>query len=132
MITRCKNCNKPLALNEEAWASKDGMYCSHECGVLDAMSLYTSEDEIANDEDLHSKAEAYFNDIAECISREDYGAYTRIWQTYSETDDITVVFLDVSENDTSISTTCVGWYHGEPDDESKRQYIGKLTAVYVD
>lgn len=30
-----------------------------------------------------------------------------------------------------VQTSVVGWYYGEPDEESTQHFIGKLTATYT-
>lgn len=129
-VTRCTTCGKILALNETAWACGP-LFCSHECGVNWAKTKYEAneyEDEI----ELHIKATAYFNDIAEEISREEYGARTEYFTAYSAEHDISSIFEQIFEGDELISETCVGWYYGAPSAKYDEEFIGKLTASYVD
>lgn len=129
-ITRCRHCNKILALNGTAWTCGP-MFCSVECGVAWAKEMYSPE-EYMGEIDLHIKATRYFKDIAEEINREDYGARVERRTVYSEESDISTVFEDIYEDDYLISSTIVGWYFGRPNAEYDEEYVGKLTAMFVE
>ena len=47
---------------------------------------------------------------------------TEIVTTYIPTEDITVVWQLLYVGDENIQRTIVGWYHGEPDDESTKTF----------
>ena len=54
-----------------------------------------------------------------------------IYTAYAEQSDITFIMKDtLDHNGTPYKTEVIGWYYGEPDDESTRQYSGILTAEY--
>lgn len=56
--------------------------------------------------------------------KELYGVYAPSW-------DMTFVMEDTTNSKGElISSECVGWYHGEPDEESNRHFKGKLKAKY--
>ena len=125
-ITRCKQCNRPLALNRYAYASREGMFCSYDCALSQALSLY-KEDEYETAEELVEKAKAYVDDITEKISREDYGVEEKYRYVYVEDEDMTFVFKDVVENDCTISTKLLGFNFGEPEEGMSH----KLKAEFV-
>ena len=125
-VTRCSRCNKPLALNKTAWTCGK-MFCSYSCGIEWAKTMY-EESEYKDDKELTDKAMAYFDEIAEEISREDYGATVEYENVYSKSHDITTVFEKVVENDEIISMTVVNWYFGKVGQIGP----GELTAVFVD
>ena len=130
-ITRCRHCNKPIALNKTAWTCGP-MFCSHECGVAWAKALYKPW-EYAGEIDLSIKATAYFNDIAEEISRENYGARAERYTVYSEADDISTVFEQIYEGDYCICQTCVGWHFGEPNLEADEECVNNgMTALFAE
>lgn len=55
-----------------------------------------------------------------------------IYDVYSREGDMTFIMKDTYDADGEpISTECVGWYHGEPDDESTEIFTGKLKAEYL-
>lgn len=55
-----------------------------------------------------------------------------IYDVYAREGDMTFIMEDTCDADGEpISTECVGWYHGEPDDESTATFIGKLKAEYL-
>lgn len=131
MITRCRQCNKPIALNKTAWTCGP-MFCSHGCGVEWAKTKYGPE-EYMGEIDLSIKAKAYFNDIAEEISREDYGARVERYTAYSKEYDMSTVFEQVFEGDELVSITCVGWHFGEPNVEIDEECIKNgMTALFVE
>lgn len=131
MVTRCKKCGKPLGYNKTAWSSIDGMYCSETCGVLDAMTLY-DKNEYSNGVELYEKARRYFAEVAEELSREDYGLKAEIIEVYSPHHDITTVFEQVSEGSEIICMTCVGWYYGKDTKiDVQRVLRSGMTAEFV-
>lgn len=129
-VTRCTRCGKPLALNKTAWSSIDGMYCSHECGVNDAYYKYGANEYKSEDEHIH-KATRYFEDVAEEITREDYGAKAELYIEYAKDLNKTFIFEKVSENDIEISTELVGYCEGELSVYAE-EYIGKLKYTRAD
>lgn len=132
-ITRCKHCNKPLALNENAWAAQTGMFCSKECGITDAINLYDDgPDKLLSLADKYVKAESYFNDVSEEISREEYGAYVKVWPAYSSSHDVTTVFNSVYEGEALISTKITGFYFGKENVEDTDYYDGETEAIFVE
>lgn len=50
---------------------------------------------------------------------------TKIYTLYSQEGDITFIM-----EDTSKTTSVVGFYYGEPDDEATQIYKGQLTAHF--
>lgn len=57
--------------------------------------------------------------------------YIILYTTYAPDTDITFIMRDeYSHSENLISTECLGWYHGEADDELTQNYIGKLKAEY--
>lgn len=130
-ITRCTKCNRPLALNETAWSSIDGMYCSRSCGVGDAYNKY-SPDEYRNEDEHISKATRYFEDTAEEITREEYGVTIERASEYSKEYDKTFIFERIYEANTIISIELLGWYYGEPNAKSDEAFVRKYKATYVE
>lgn len=56
----------------------------------------------------------------------------RIYDVYSKEVDMTFIMENTYDADGELlSTECVGWYHGEPDDESTAHFIGKLKAEFL-
>lgn len=54
-----------------------------------------------------------------------------IYTAYAPRNDITFIMKDtLDENGEPYRTDVVGWYYGEPDNESTRDFIGDLTAYY--
>lgn len=109
MITRCMNCNNPIALNKTAFAANGYLYCSKRCCSIDGNK----------------------NEEMEEIDRYTYGATTTIWPAYSEKSNVTTVFQDVYENGTKVCTDVIGFYFGEPSSEEDTLYAGHLQAVFV-
>lgn len=128
-VTRCTCCGKPLALNDTAWSSIDGMYCSHECGVNDAYHKYGANEYKDENEHIH-KATRYFEDVAEEITREDYGAKADLYVEYAKDLDKTFIFKKVFEDDIEISTELIGYCNGKLDKYVK-EYVGKLKYIFV-
>lgn len=55
----------------------------------------------------------------------------RIETYYTAAADTTFIMKEVTdEKGNPISTECVGWYYGEPNEEDTAFYIGKLKAEY--
>ena len=130
MVTRCRFCDKPLAIKPTAWTCGP-MFCSHTCGVNWAKAKY-DESEYTDRHDLYIKAKAYFDDIAEEIGREDYGARVERFTTYDTQYDISVIFEQIFEGDELISQSVIGWYYGEPNEEDDNNNGLGLTALSVD
>jgi hypothetical protein len=53
-----------------------------------------------------------------------------IYTTYAPNTDITFIMCDTYKGEDVVSTSVVGWYHGEPDDELTKAFNGSLTANY--
>ena len=53
-----------------------------------------------------------------------------IYTAYAESNDMTFIMRDICEGIYVKSTECVGWYFGEPSEESTLAFIGKLKAEY--
>lgn len=55
-----------------------------------------------------------------------------IYDVYSSGSDMTFIMQDTVEKKTQniIQTEVIGFYFGEPDKESTKQYIGSLKAEY--
>ena len=51
--------------------------------------------------------------------------------TYAPNADITFImeYIETDEGE-PMTTSVVGWYYGEPDEENTAYYIGKVTATY--
>ena len=68
----------------------------------------------------------------------DVKIYTEIETSYIPSDDITIVWQNMykyveGEGDELIQRNLVGWYHGEPDDNTTPHYSNApLTACFVD
>ena len=130
MITRCRHCNKPLALNDTAWTCGP-LFCSRECGINWAKTLY-SPNEYASEEELLNKATGYFDDVAEEISREDYGATAERLRRYDKLDDITTVYEEIREGEVVIGRRNIGWYKGSSEVSSEDVvYIG-MSVIFVE
>lgn len=55
----------------------------------------------------------------------------RIETYYSEEGDMTFIMNETMDKDGNpISTECVGWYYGTPNEEDTAFYTGKLKAEY--
>lgn len=55
---------------------------------------------------------------------------TNIAAYYSREADITFIMRETSNEDGPVSSEVVGFYYGEPDEESTRRFIGKLKAEF--
>jgi hypothetical protein len=53
-----------------------------------------------------------------------------IYTVYAKNHDMTFIMEDTYHNGEVITTECVGWYWGEPNDEATQEFIGKLKAEY--
>ena len=53
-----------------------------------------------------------------------------LYTAYAPGNDITFIMLDVFDERDIKSTEVVGWYFGEPDEETTKLYTGKLKAEY--
>lgn len=53
-----------------------------------------------------------------------------IYEAYSPNTDMTFIMKDVYEGENLKSTEVVGWYFGEPSEESTKQFVGKLIATF--
>ncbi|MBQ8399546.1 MAG: hypothetical protein IJX08_06190 [Clostridia bacterium] len=50
---------------------------------------------------------------------------------YSASGDMTFIMKEtINEAGDPVSTECVGWYYGAPNDEDTSYYMGKLKAEY--
>jgi hypothetical protein len=55
------------------------------------------------------------------------------YTAYAPDADMTFIMEDTyDENDNIISTECIGFYYGEPDDQLTEQYKGDLKAEYAE
>lgn len=52
------------------------------------------------------------------------------YTTYAPDTDINFIMIDTYENGEIISTECVGWYHGDENEEDTEYFTGKLKGVY--
>lgn len=57
------------------------------------------------------------------VKRDKYGIYQNEY-------DITFIMVDTWEDDEIISTECMGWYYGRPNEEDNAHFMGKLKATY--
>lgn len=57
------------------------------------------------------------------IKQEKYGVY-------SNEMDATFIMVDTFKNGEIISSECVGWYHGEQNEEDNEYFTGKLKATF--
>lgn len=57
----------------------------------------------------------------------------RIFPVYAERDDITFVMIEQYDECTEdvVSLEVVGFYHGEPDPVSTKEFVGKRKATYT-
>ncbi len=55
---------------------------------------------------------------------------TEITTAYAQQADMTFILLETYENSEITSTEVVGFYFGEPNDDSTQHYIGKLKAEF--
>ena len=56
---------------------------------------------------------------------------TEINEIYSPSGDMTFIMKEVmDEEGNPISTECVGWYYGSPNETDTAHYFGKLKAEY--
>ena len=54
-----------------------------------------------------------------------------IYTAYTPYNDITFIMKDtLDENGEPRKTEVAGWYYGEPDEKTTRDFIGKLAAEY--
>lgn len=54
-----------------------------------------------------------------------------IYTAFAPHNDITFIMEDTYDESGEIVTTeCVGWYYGEPNDEATQTFIGKVKATY--
>ena len=53
-----------------------------------------------------------------------------VYTVYAPNNDMTFIMEDTYNNNEVISTECVGWYLGEPNDEATQKFIGKLKAEF--
>lgn len=51
---------------------------------------------------------------------------------YSREADITFIMKETSNEEGPVSTEVVGFYYGEPDEDSTHRFIGKLKAEFED
>lgn len=58
---------------------------------------------------------------------------TEIFTTYAPNTDMTFILRETYSDKEKewVSTEVVGFYYGEPDDNSTQRFIGKLKASYV-
>ena len=55
----------------------------------------------------------------------------KIITEYSASGDMTFILKEIYDaNGEPVSTECVGWYYGSPNEEDTAYYIGKLKATY--
>jgi hypothetical protein len=52
------------------------------------------------------------------------------YEMYQSEYGVTFIMVDTWEDDKIISTECVGWYYGHPDEENTIKFTGKLKATY--
>lgn len=56
---------------------------------------------------------------------------TEIYTVYAQHDDMTFILKDVhDENNNVVSTECVGFYFGEPNEAATEEFTGKLKVEY--
>jgi hypothetical protein len=53
-----------------------------------------------------------------------------IYQTYSSNQGMTFILEDIYRDGVLVSTEVKGFYFGEPDDQAKLQFFGKLKAEF--
>lgn len=54
-----------------------------------------------------------------------------IYPVYAKNWDMTFIMRDITDGEELKSMECVGWYYGEPDEESTVKFIGKLKAEFI-
>lgn len=57
------------------------------------------------------------------------GMVMELVEHYCPATDITFITKDWYKNDNIISSECVGWYHGTPNERDTKQFVGKLKAI---
>lgn len=55
---------------------------------------------------------------------------TVIYTAYSAECDMTFIMEEIASGMDALSTECVGWYYGKPNQKNTEAYIGKLKAQY--
>ena len=69
--------------------------------------------------------------VLEKLESDEQVTMGEICTTYAPDTDMTFILQEISdENGGNISTECVGWYYGRPDEDLTTEYIGKLKAEY--
>ena len=62
---------------------------------------------------------------------EEPNATHEIYTAYAQHDNITFIMKDtLGENGEPCATEVVGWYHGEPDENNTKSFVGDLVAEY--
>ena len=57
------------------------------------------------------------------LKEEKYGIYQKNYN-------ITFIMIDIFKNDKIISSECVGWYFGEPNEELNNHFTNKLKSTF--
>ena len=102
-----------MALGKKAYAIHQNGWLCPICG-----KEYEDYPALSRKDDMTEKC-------SECGTKEALEAVREIYTVYSQKGDITFIMED-KENTTSV----VGFYFGEPNDEDTREFRGKLTAEY--
>jgi len=55
----------------------------------------------------------------------------KIYTTYAPETDMTFIMKDIAEENILVSTECIGWYHGQPEEALTTVYAGSLKAEYL-
>lgn len=77
------------------------------------------------------ESQAIINSVLEKLETSDQVKTGEICTAYAPDTDMTFIMQDVhGEYGENISTECVGWYYGRPDETLTAEYTGKLKAEY--
>lgn len=83
------------------------------------------------DEDMREAFPVYRVEKDEGESNTETATKKLIYSVYSHEGDMTFIMEDIYDaNGEPMSTECVGWYHGEPDERDTETYRGKLKGEY--
>lgn len=123
-MTKCAQCGKPLHEVETIHSVEGMLFCSKECATNSHMETVIKSAKDA--------AAEWYNSYAEEVTPEDIGIIAKqvTYTAYSVEHDMTFIMRDTVFNGKTVSTECVGWYYGQPEEATTIQYDGSLKAYY--
>lgn len=131
-MTRCICCNKPLKDFEEVHAVRGMLYCSRECAIsaiTDDMVMNANDAAIEEYEscaEVVATRDILANEMCELVREENSehvaGVSVRVYPTYIESEDKTVVWQDLCVNGEVVQTSITGWHYGRPDKYTIKHY----------